>query len=518
MVADGARAMTDKHGQSMDNRAVFAAIDMGSHSFELCVKQCQDHRWQVLASSKERVRLMDGLDANNRLSEAAIGRALQTLSRFQQILHDYPLARVRAVGTKALRTATNADRFVRQVELLFGWPVDIVQGLEEARLIYQGVRAMGDWPEHLFVIDVGGGSTEFIVGQDRRPLILESLSVGCLSVHRQYFAGQPLNRETLDHARLALENALLPIAEQVSWHHWELALGCSGSLEALIQVQAALGGATDRLTTDGLRRLEEDVLSYASWSELASPGLDDERRQLVPAATTMARAFFNQFGLEELVYCPAALKDGVIQELYDERLADKARYEGVVAFARHHRIDIEHIDRLIQTLRRFVVMVDAGWNLGPRDLALLRCAAWLHEIGKNINVHGYPRHSAYLVHNAELPGFTQREQQRLATLVRWHAGPLKETGSAQATGVSDNHLWRLLRLFRLAVIQCSDRTDDACLELNLSTCGETLVAQVQVLHAERARVLMAALEREAQYQQEAGWSLQLQPDLNLHKI
>ncbi len=502
----------------MENRAVFAAIDMGSHSFELCIKQWKDDHWEELESSKERVRLMDGLDAHNRLSDAAMGRALQALSRFRQILHRYPLARIRAVGTKALRTATNAEVFVRQVEQLFGWPVDIVQGLEEARLIYQGVRSVGHWPENLFVIDVGGGSTEFIVGQGNRPLILESLSVGCLTVHQKHFAGQPLNKKTLDQARLALESALLPIAEQVSWHPWELALGCSGSLEALIQVQAALGGETDRLTTDGLRRLEADVLSYGSWHELASPGLDDERRQLVPAATTMAQAFFNQFALEELVYCPAALKDGVIQELYDERLAEKARFQGVVAFARHHRIDLEQIDRLIRTLQRFVAMVEASWNLGPRDLALLRCAAWLHEIGKSVSVHGYARHSAYLILHAELPGFTQKEQQLLARLVRWHTGPLKEEGSDATTDLGDSHLWRLLRLLRLAVIQCSDRSDTGCLELNLSTSGEDLVVEVLVLRPEKAEVLMAALERETVSQREAGFRLQLQPDLNLHKI
>jgi exopolyphosphatase/guanosine-5'-triphosphate,3'-diphosphate pyrophosphatase len=451
----------------MDSRATaspagspLAAIDMGSNSFRLEIGQLpHGHlgRYRRVDYLKETVRLGAGLDANGLLTDEAAQRGLACLRRFAARLAGFEPAQVRAVATQTLREARNRNAFLLRAQEALGFPIEVISGREEARLIYAGVAAMQPGPQRRLVVDIGGRSTEMILGEGRKPLVAESFAVGCVSLSMRFFEGGNITREGFRQAQVAagaeLEEALQPFAPQ----NWTQALGSSGTAGAVSQLLQAAGQTDGRITPDGLRWCIERCLQAGQVERIDLPGLRPDRRAVLPGGLAILYTLATHFGIDELWPAKGALRQGVVIDL-QERLHTPQRGRPQ---------DIREAS-VAELQRRFVVDATqaqrvAGLALGLFDAAIpdadaetrreLGWACALHEIGQMVSHHDHHRHSAYLLAHVDAAGFSQSQQRRLGELVLGQRGGLRKIEPQLA---SETFAWQVLCL-RLAVIKCHAR-------------------------------------------------------------
>lgn len=445
--------------------APLAAIDIGSNSFRLEIGQLTRGRYKRIDYLKETVRLGGGLDADGRLNEEAQLRGLACLSRFALRLRGFAPAQVRAVATQTLREAKNRDAFLARARTVLGHPIEVISGREEARLIFAGVARLQPSERPRIVIDIGGRSTEMILGQGRTPRQAESFQVGSVSLSMRYF---PDGRFTADAFRAAqvaagaeLEEALQPFAPG----QWIEALGSSGTVGAVSQLLAANGISDGVITPVGLRWCIETCLAAGHQDALDLPGLKPERRAVLGGGLSILYTLALQFGIDALQPARGALRQGVLFDLAE-------RLEAAQAPARHaHRQDMRdtsvhelqrrfgsdlsqaaRVQRLAGSLYRSTSTPRNGHTEAARELAW---AAALHEIGMSVSHHDHHRHSAYLLAHVDAPGFSQSQQRRVAELVLGHRGSLRKLDS---TLDQEATLWPVLSL-RLAALLCHARND-----------------------------------------------------------
>lgn len=442
-----------------------AAIDMGSNSFRLEIAQIAHGRYRRVDYLKETVRLGAGLDANGLLTEVASERGLACLARFAQRLQGFAPAQVRAVATQTLREARNRDAFLARAQTVLGHPIEVISGREEARLIYAGVARLQPSALPRLVIDIGGRSTEMILGQGRKPLKAESFGVGSVSLSLRYFGDGRLTTEAFRAAQIAagaeLEEALEPFAPA----HWREALGSSGTVGAVSQLLAASGITDGRITPQGLRWLIERCIAAGRVDRLDLPGLKEDRRAVIAGGIAILYTLAAHFGIEALQPARGALRQGVIFDL-DERLHATAlpqdghdlRDASVRELQRRFMVDAQQARRVSRIAEVLYEQVQPRAGREARRELLWACA--LHEIGMMVSHHDHHRHSAYLLAHVDAPGFSQSQQRRVGELVLAQRGGLRkvETSLAQET-----FAWQVLCL-RLGVIKCHARgevRDDA---------------------------------------------------------
>ena len=451
----------------MDSRATalpagspLAAIDMGSNSFRLEIGLLpHGHlgRYRRVDYLKETVRLGAGLDANGLLTDEAAQRGLACLRRFAARLAGFEPAQVRAVATQTLREARNRNAFLLRAQEALGFPIEVISGREEARLIYAGVAAMQPSPQRRLVVDIGGRSTEMILGEGRKPLVAESFAAGCVSLSMRFFEGGNITREGFRQAQVAagaeLEEALQPFAPQ----NWTQALGSSGTAGAVSQLLQAAGQTDGRITPDGLRWCIERCLQAGQLERIDLPGLRPDRRAVLPGGLAILYTLATHFGIDELWPAKGALRQGVVIDL-QERLhtpqrgrPQDIREASVAELQRRFAVDTTQAQRV------------AGLALGLFDAAIpdadaetrreLGWACALHEIGQMVSHHDHHRHSAYLLAHVDAAGFSQSQQRRLGELVLGQRGGLRKIEPQLA---SETFAWQVLCL-RLAVIKCHAR-------------------------------------------------------------
>lgn len=437
----------------MPDRHLLAAVDLGSNSFRLLIGRIENAgmgaQVQALDSLKAPVRLAAGLTPEGMIDSPAQQRALDALSRFAERLRSFSPDTVRAVATNTLRIARNARHFQGTAEAALGFPIDIIAGLEEARLIYVGAaHAMAVDGESRLVVDIGGGSTECIIGRDYEPALMESVPVGCVSLSRKYFPNGEIDRGRLDKAVLRARAALAPLALAYRQQGWRYAVGTSGTAKSLTQIAQAQYGHAE-LTWESLARIATDLAAAGHADKLRLEGLRADRRPVLAGGLAMMIALFEEFGIESLGYCSGALRQGVLYDLLGRDAGADMRVITVARMTRRYGANPEHGERVAHTAQ--AMHTQAARGLTERlqaDRALLGWTAQLAEIGMSISHEDFPRHSSYILSHADMPGFSQTEQDRMARLAMGQGGGLRK----MRTVLNQPDDWLMLLCLRVSTI------------------------------------------------------------------
>jgi exopolyphosphatase/guanosine-5'-triphosphate,3'-diphosphate pyrophosphatase len=440
----------------MKSYDTLAAVDLGSNSFRLEVARVSGDQLYPLDSLKETVRLAGGLGEDKTLDEATQTRALDCLHRFGERLRGLSPEAVRCVGTSALRIARNAEKFISRGEAALGHPIEIVAGREEARLIYLGVaHSLPSSPDRRLVVDIGGGSTEFIIGTGLKPHERESLHMGCVNFSQRFFGSGVIDKAALKTAEVAARVEVERIAREFSRNNWQQAVGSSGTARALREILELNGWSARGITADGLAQLRSQFIRAGHIDVLDLPGLARDRRPVIAGGFAIMAGLFAELGIEQMDVAETAMREGILYDLLGRVHQQDMREATVDEFMRRYHIDNQQAARVRRVALR--LLATSGGE-DENDLRFLDWAARLHEIGLSVSHSGFHRHSGYILENADMPGFSRTEQARLALLARAQRGALVKIPDF-ATGAVPNNDRQLVWLLRQAAILCRSRAE-----------------------------------------------------------
>lgn len=449
-------------GDAGEGRTV-AAVDLGSNSFHMVVARWAGGRLHVVDKLRERVALAEGLDAKRRLSGEAQERAIACLERFGQRLAEMPADSVRAVGTNTIRSMRKGREFLTRAQEALGHDIDVIPGREEARLIYQGVahdilHGVGEIEGRRLVVDIGGGSTECVLGERLDVLECDSLFMGCVSFTQRFFRGGKLSRGRMDRARIAARRELEPIRRRYRTIGWDHAIGASGTIRAVERILVALGWTQRHIRADDLRRLRKQIQSSGKIESLDLPGLSEERRLVIAGGVAVLSGVFDSFGIEEMETSDNALREGLLYDLLGRIHHEDLRDHTVRRFQERTHVDRDQATRVERVALHLLDVVGESWELAdPLDRKLLAWAAQIHEGGLAIARSGYHKHGAYVVGHSDMPGFSREDQAALATIVRTHRRKLSPELFDAVAPAHRRRVLRLTVLLRLARRLCRGR-------------------------------------------------------------
>ncbi|TAN49609.1 MAG: exopolyphosphatase [Methylococcaceae bacterium] len=488
---------------------VVASVDLGSNSFHMLIAQWRDGQLHTQDRLRDMVRLGAGLSKTGELAEEVQARALVSLERFGQRVKNLPSGSVRAVGTKTLRTATNIAAFLVQAEQALGHPIEIISGIEEARLIYLGVaRSLAFDDKRRLVIDIGGGSTEYIIGESMTPSYKESLDMGCVSMTRRFFADGKITAKSFRRAVIAAQQELEPFARQLHSGCWQEAIGASGTLRAVQKIVLAQGWSNHGITPISLEKLGEAVIACGHIDKLRLPELNPQRAPVFPGGLAILCATFTTLGMTRMTVSDGALREGLIYDLLGRFRHEDVRAHSVELLAKRFHADEAHAGRIIDTLRQFLAQIRLDPMLDAEEvLQWVTWAAQLHEIGLDIAHNQYHKHGAYVVENADLPGFSQQDQKLLAALVLAHRRKLPGKLFKELAAPWNRHAPTLAWLLRLAVLLHRGRHSDPLPPLRLALGENHLSLSFPDHWLAQHPLTEADLSQEAAYLAEAGVDL-----------
>ena len=460
-----------------NSQPALAAVDLGSNSFHMIVARLQNDQLQILDRIKQPVRLASGLTEDNRLDEAVAERALECLRQFGQRLRDIDPANLRAVGTNTLRKAQAASGFLHAAQEALGHSIEIISGIEEARLIYLGAaHSLPDPGDKRLVVDIGGGSTELIIGKGFEPIKLESLYMGCVSMSKRYFADGSISKDAMRQAILSARLELQPIKQQYRKLGWSLATGSSGTIRAIRDVVTQAGWSENGITAAALKKLRSALISCGQADKLKMAGLSSNRRQVFAGGVAILSGVFDALKIERMLHSSGALREGVIYDLVGRLHHKDVRESTVQALAKRYHADLEQSQRVENTALQLLDQVASDWQLDLDNARQwLHWASLLHEIGLVIAHSQHHKHSAYLIEHSDLPGFSQRDQYFLATLVLAHRRKLKPIMLEVLPTSMRTIALRLIILLRLAVVLQRSRSDQPGPVPDISYRDEKLV-------------------------------------------
>jgi exopolyphosphatase/guanosine-5'-triphosphate,3'-diphosphate pyrophosphatase len=503
---------TQEQEKDIPQDAILAAIDLGSNSFHLIIARVEHDEVRTVETLSEKVQLGAGLhDAT--LDQAAITRGLECLSRFKQVLDSVAPLRTRIVGTNALRQAHNRRQFTQPAEQLLGTPVEVIYGREEARLVYLGVaHSLADDENSRLVVDIGGGSTEFIVGHRFEPTNLDSLQLGCVSFTREFFANGKLSakryRRAYDAARLEISH----IRYRYSASRWQDCVGSSGTLQAIEGILQHFGWSEGGITRAGLACLESALLNFRHIDDIVVESLSDNRRNVIVAGVAIAAAAFDELQIGIMRTSPGALREGVIYDLLGRLSHEDVRERTVNALMQRYNADPDMAETVQRRARLLFLAVRKNWAFTHADWELLSWAARTHEIGMAISHKHYNRHGAYLLRNADLPGFSQQEQETLAWLVRCHRGKLPVQLFEDMTAPESQYLLRLMLLLRLANLFKYGEQLEQLPEFQLTSKAESMTIQFPSEWLRQHPLTVQELAQEKAHLRKVGFSLKIRQD------
>ena len=442
----------------MAEYTTIAAVDLGSNSFHCQIARVDGNQTYPLDGLREPVRLGAGLDENKMLDEPSQARAIACLQRFGERLRSFQASEVSALGTNTLRVAKNAAVFLKKAEAALGFPIEIIAGREEARLIYLGVaHSLPVSSERRLVVDIGGGSTECIVGEGYEPQRLDSLYMGCVSFSGRYFGDGKLSKGAFKQAELAARAELQHIVAGFSRGNWKHAVGSSGTARALAQVLQLNGlnnAGESGITPDGLERLRAQLIKAGDMTHMARLGIEglrDERASVLPGGLAIMSAVLSELDIAHMTVANGAMREGILLDMLGRKSHHDTRDATVSQFMQRYHVDAPQARRVSQLalhLRQQMAGEDAR---GAHELAW---AAQLHEIGISVAYSSYHRHGAYIAANADMPGFTREEQHRIAQLLLAHRRSLEKLLPELDQSID----WRSVFALRIAVLLCQRRT------------------------------------------------------------
>ena len=495
----------------MQTQSLFAAIDLGSNSFRLEIGQLEAGQLRRVEYIKETVRQGNGLDAERNLSQEAMQRGWDCLARFRERIADFSAEQVRAVATQTLREARNRDVFLRKAKSILGFSIEVIAGREEARLIYLGVsHLLPQSPERRLVIDIGGRSTELILGQNETPTTMESYRVGSVAWSMKFFADGVWSNANFKAAEIAAKAVLDEAQILYNRNHWDICYGSSGTVGAVCDVLGQAGWPQGVVTREGLDWLKEKLIKAQRIDNLRLDNIKEDRRPVIGGGLAVLRALFDLLQIDEMHAAQGALRHGALYDLIDRDSTQDVRSTMVMWLNRRFGADLAQAQRVSQTAQSLLTPTLAGLpkDSAARYLRKLNWASQLHEIGMHISHSDYHKHGAYILDNTDLPGFTLDELHRLSQLVLGHRGKLRKL----ETELADPMFLHLLMALRLAVILCHARRDPDVQSINITLDSNRQSAQIgmAITWADKWPQSAHLLKEEALAWQKTGWDLQIQ--------
>lgn len=500
----------------MQNGSRLAAVDLGSNSFRLEIGRVDHGEFRRTEYLKETVRQGGGLDENRNLTPDAMQSGWDCLARFGERLAGFKPGEVRAVATQTLREARNRDEFLKTANEALGFPIDVISGREEARLIYQGVSHMLErTQERRLVVDIGGRSTELILGQGMTPTVMESFRVGSIAWSKRYFADGQFTRKAFEIAEIAAKAVLDEAFDAYHPDNWDVAYGSAGTVGAIGDVLVAAGWPEGVVTQDGLDWLLEKLVAGQSVDRLRMLGMREDRKAIIGGGVSVMRAVFSLLGIQSMQHAAGGLRHGLICDLLGTtNTVDDLRINSVRRLATKFSIDTAHGERVGSVATQLFAQLAAdesslGQSPSDRYLRKLNWAAQLHEIGSHISHSDYHKHGAYILDNADAMGFSLSEMHRLSLLVLGHRGKLRKLEAA----LSEDGLAPQLMSLRLAVILCHARRDPDLDGMTLEHSAEgPYFARLSARAGWAAAYPQSAylLREEALAWQKTAWPLEIQ--------
>ena len=488
-----------------------AAVDLGSNSFHMVVARTENGVPIVVDRLREMVRLAAGLDEDRQLSVESQERALDCLKRFGERLSDIPSDCVRSVGTNTLRSAQNAQEFLTRAEADLGHSIETISGIEEARLIYSGVsHSLARSSSRRLVLDIGGGSTELIIGSSAEPILMESLYLGCVSMSKKHFGNGEITPQRWRKAEISALQELEPVQSRYRRLGWGQVVGASGTVRSIDNVVRLAGWSQKGITPRSLERLRDALLKASHVKRLRLEGLNPDRRAVFPGGVALLLATFEALGIESMQYSQGALREGILYDLLGRIREEDLRSQTVAGLANRYHVDQDHASHVEDTAIRFLLEVAEDWSLGSAgSRQWISWAAHLLEIGLDIAHQHYHNHGQYIIVASDLAGFSREEQNLLATLVRSHrrkfpVSLFKELPRNQARMAE-----RLAILLRLAVVLHRSRRPPPFPQPHLSASEKSVKLTFPERWLEEHPLTRADLEQEGAYLSAAGYKLEL---------
>ena len=483
---------------------LYAAIDLGSNSFHMLVVRHIDGSVQTMAKIKRKVRLAAGLDEHNALSLEAMQRGWDCLSLFAERLQDIPKENIRIVGTATLRTAINVDEFLAKANQILGHEIEVISGEEEAATIYKGVAHTSGGSGRRLVVDIGGASTELIIGEGFEAKALTSLKMGCVTWLERHFKDRQLTASNFNNAIQAAKDTLQPMLEQYTQIGWDVCVGASGTVQALQEIMLAQG-MDEVITHSKLKRLQKQAMRADHLEELEIEGLTLERALVFPSGLAILIASFELLEIDSMTLAGGALREGLVYEMVDELKQDDIRARTITSVQSRYQIDISYGEQVAALASKLLGQCQSEWISEEQGRILLDTAAKLHEIGLTIDFKKGGEHSAYLLQSLDLPGFTRAQKHLLGELARRYREQL--TSLPEQHAISGSSAKRVLRLLRLAVLLSHRRNPALEPNFRLESDGDKLTLTLDSQWLEQNPLTAAELEIEANRQTDIGWPL-----------
>ncbi len=493
----------------MAEYSTLAAVDLGSNSFHCQIGRVVGDQIYPLDALREPVRLGAGLTQDKLLDEVSQEHALDCLHRFGERLRGFDPHAVRAVGTNTLRVAKNAAEFLKRAGAALGFPIEVVAGREEARLIYLGVaHCLPVSKEKHLVVDIGGGSTEFIIGTSYRPLRLDSLYMGCVSYSLRYFPDGKVSKSAMKQAELAARNELQPIVSGFSRRNWQETVGSSGTVRALAEMLRLNGFADGHITPDGLEQLRAHLIKTGDVNRVELAGLRPERAPVLPGGLAIMNAVLSELDIESMAVASGAMRQGVLYDMLGRFHHRDMRDVTVAQFTQRYHADAPQARRVGALAQKLYDQLTADSKqrneTAPQYLAW---AAKLHEIGISVAYSGYHKHSAYIISNADMPGFSRMEQVRLSQLVLAHRRSLRKIRE-QLDPDTD---WKMVLALRLAVLFLRSRAEVAVPVIKASASARKFRVGLERDWLVRNPLTVTALRDEMREWEAFGFDLNIKP-------
>ncbi len=498
----------------MAEYSTLAAVDLGTNSFHCQIARVVGDQIYPLDALREPVRFGAGLSKDKRLDETSQDRALACLERFGERLRGLDHHTVRAIGTNTLRVAKNAAAFLKKAESALGYPIEVVAGREEARLIYLGVsHSLPVSRKKRLVVDIGGGSTEIIIGAGHTPQKLESLFMGCVSYSLKFFPGGKVSKSAMKQAELAARTELQPVAANFSRGNWHHAVGSSGTARALAEIMQLNGFEDGRITPAGIDRLRSHLIKAGDMSRVELAGLRPDRVPVLPGGLAIMNAVLSELDIDAMETASGAMRQGILYDMLGRFHHQDMRDVTVSQFMKRYHVDAPQARRIgtlaLELNHKLAANGEAQDEDAPR---FITWAAQMNEIGISVAYSGYHRHSAYIISNADMPGFSRKEQTRLSQLVLTHRRSLRKIWDQLDPGTD----WKMVLALRLAVLFYRGRTDTALPPLQARAQGRKFRLSLDSEWLKRYPLTVTALHDEIQEWQALGFELNIKglPELD----
>jgi len=449
----------------------FAALDIGSNSFHLVVTRIVEGALQVVTKVKHKVKLAEGLDANNYLSKEYIEKGVETLATMTPVLQGLPHRKVRVVATYTLRRAKNSREFLRAARKVFPYPIEIISGAEEARLIYVGIHNGVSHSQDRLVFDIGGGSTEFAVGNDVNPIVCKSVNMGCVSYQKRFFADGNISYKACEAAINEARRQLELAGRRINDAQWQHVYASSGTAKAIARVihPTEAPEPVTAVTKHELQWLLAQCVEQGSAEALNFAGLTDERKPVFAAGICIMMAIFQSLSVDQFVYSQYALREGVLAELMPAKANQNVCLNTAQSMVKRYHVDTQYAHQVLQSCMHIYNAVKHTWKIEQPALRfVLGWASLLHEVGLHINAKGIQKHSSYILQHADMPGFNQEQQLIIATLVRFHRKRIRTEELPEFVNYSSEDVEKLITILRLAMV------------LNVNRKASTVISQIDI--------------------------------------